>query len=56
MAGLNELNIDISHLCFTDQANTGNAICFIHPGGERSFVLCMAANNYLCEENIQFDA
>jgi sugar/nucleoside kinase (ribokinase family) len=53
---LNELNIDISHLCFTDQANTGNAICFIHPGGERSFVLCMAANNYLCEENIQFDA
>ena len=56
IAGLSELNVDISHLCYTDQANTGNAICFIHPGGERSFVLCMAANNYLCEENIEFDA
>jgi sugar/nucleoside kinase (ribokinase family) len=54
--GLTELNIDISHMCYTDKANTGNAICFIHPGGERSFVLCMAANNYLGEDNVDFDA
>ncbi len=54
--GLTDLGVDISHLCYTDQANTGNAICFIHPGGERSFVLCMAANHYLDETNIDFDA
>ncbi len=54
--GLTELNVDISHICYTDMANTGNAICFIHPGGERSFVLCMAANHYLNENNIDFDA
>lgn len=54
--GLTELGVDISHICYTDKANTGNAICFIHPGGERSFVLCMAANNYLNETNIDFDA
>jgi sugar/nucleoside kinase (ribokinase family) len=54
--GLRDLHVDISHMCYTDQANTGNAICFIHPGGERSFVLCMAANNYLNENNIEFEA
>ena len=54
--GLMDLNVDISHMCYTDQANTGNAICFIHPGGERSFVLCMAANHYLNETNIDFNA
>lgn len=54
--GLTELNVDISHVCYTDKANTGNAICFIHPGGERSFVLCMAANNHLNIDNIEFDA
>ena len=54
--GLGDLNVDISHMCYTDQANTGNAICFIHPGGERSFVLCMAANNYLNANNIDFNA
>ena len=53
---LAKLDIDISHLCYTDRANTGNAICFIHPGGERSFVLCMAANNYLNDQVINFDA
>lgn len=54
--GLRELDIDISHIIYTDQANTGNAICFIHPGGERSFVLCMAANNHLNKNNIDFSA
>lgn len=54
--GLTELHVDISHICFTDEANTGNAICFIHPGGERSFVLCMAANHCLNIHNIDFDA
>lgn len=54
--GLNELKVDISHLCYTNKANTGNAICFIHPDGERSFVLCMAANHYLNEHNIDFNA
>jgi len=54
--GLADLRVDISRLCYTDQANTGNAICFIHPGGERSFVLCMAANNYLTVKNIDFSA
>lgn len=54
--GLTKLKVDISHMCFTDQANTGNAICFIHPGGERSFVLCMAANHFLGEDNIDYDA
>jgi len=53
---LTDLKVDISHMCYTDEANTGNAICFIHPGGERSFVLCMAANNYLNENNIDFTA
>jgi sugar/nucleoside kinase (ribokinase family) len=53
---LEAYHIDISRLCYTDKANTGNAICFIHPGGERSFVLCMAANHYLNESNIDFDA
>jgi sugar/nucleoside kinase (ribokinase family) len=54
--GLRELDIDISRIIYTDQANTGNAICFIHPGGERSFVLCMAANNHLNKNNIDFSA
>jgi len=54
--GLKELNIDITHMCFTNFENTGVAICFTHPDGERSFVLCMAANNKLNESNIDFDA
>lgn len=54
--GLTALGVDITHICYTDKANTGNAICFIHPGGERSFVLCMAANHHLNENNIDFDA
>lgn len=54
--GLTELQVDISHICYTDEVNTGNAICFIHPGGERSFVLCMAANHRLNIHNIDFDA
>jgi len=29
--GLKELNIDITHMCFTNFENTGVAICFIHP-------------------------
>ncbi len=53
--GLADLQVDISHLCYSDQANTGNAICFIHPGGERSFVLCMAANHHLNIHNIDFN-
>jgi sugar/nucleoside kinase (ribokinase family) len=54
--GLTELKVDISQICYTNKANTGNAICFIHPGGERSFVLCMAANHFLNINNINFEA
>lgn len=54
--GLTELHVDIDHICTIDTVNTGNAICFIHPGGERSFVLCMAANHHLNDTKIDFNA
>jgi sugar/nucleoside kinase (ribokinase family) len=54
--GLEANQVDISHLCYTDKANSGTAICFIHPGGDRSFVLCMAANHYLNDSNIDYSA
>lgn len=50
--GLENLHVDISRMCYTRSASTGTAICFIHPGGERSMVLCLAANNQLTEEKI----
>jgi sugar/nucleoside kinase (ribokinase family) len=53
--GLSKLNIDSDHMYITDKANTGSAICFIHPDGERSFVLCVSANNELDESIIDFD-
>ena len=54
--GLKQLNIDAEHLCYADSENTGVAICFIHPDGERSMVLCIAANNKLDETRIHFNA
>lgn len=54
MDGLKEYGVDISHVCTTDKASTGTAICFIHPDGERSMVLCLAANHHLTKEKIDY--
>ncbi|MEN6436229.1 MAG: carbohydrate kinase family protein [Anaerolineaceae bacterium] len=55
-SGLKDLDIDTNHLFVTENAKTGCAICFVHPNGERSFVLCVSANNELDESKIDFDA
>ncbi len=52
--GLLKNHIDISQMCYTRTASTGTAICFIHPDGERSMVLCLAANHQLDEEKIDY--
>jgi sugar/nucleoside kinase (ribokinase family) len=54
--GLKRLKIDTEYLCYADSDNTGVAICFIHPDGERSMVLCIAANNQLNETKVNFKA
>lgn len=52
--GLQEYNVDISHLIYTETASTGTAICFIHPDGERSMVLCLSANHQLTKDKIDY--
>lgn len=54
--GLEKYNIDISQLYLSPTASTGTALCFIHPDGERSMVLCLAANNELSEEKFNYAA
>jgi sugar/nucleoside kinase (ribokinase family) len=49
-------NIDISQMSYSHTANSGTALCFIHPDGERSMVLCMAVNDQFTDENIRSDA
>ena len=54
VSGLQEYDIDISNLLFTDEAGTGTAICFIHPDSERSMILCLAANHHLTKDKIDY--